>query len=60
VNVKPPARAPLAIFPILAAIVSIAMLTPAGAGAATVVNGDFEAGDLSGWQVENLPESSGN
>lgn len=40
----------------LAAIVSAcicALLAPAGAGAATVVNGGFETGDLSGWQVFN-------
>lgn len=29
----------------------IALLAPAGAGAATVVNGDFETGSLSGWTV---------
>jgi hypothetical protein len=28
-----------------------ALGAPAGAGAATVVNGDFETGNLSGWQV---------
>lgn len=32
-------------------LVGIALLAPAGAGAATVVNGDFEAGSLSGWNV---------
>lgn len=30
-----------------------ALMAPAGAGAATVVNGDFETGNLSGWQVFN-------
>jgi hypothetical protein len=34
-----------------------ALLLPAGAGAATVVNGDFETGNLSGWTVFN---STGN
>ena len=37
---------------ILAAL-ALALLIPAGAQAATVVNGDFEAGNLSGWQVFN-------
>lgn len=31
----------------------LAMAAPSGAAAATVVNGDFEAGSLSGWQVYN-------
>lgn len=49
----------------LAACAAIAtiLVVPAGAGAATVVNGDFETGNLSGWQVYNLPpepENSGN
>jgi hypothetical protein len=35
----------------LLAIVLVALLAPSGAGAATVVNGDFESGTLSGWQV---------
>jgi len=30
-----------------------ALMAPASAGAATVVNGDFETGTLSGWQVFN-------
>lgn len=39
---------------ILAVAVALAALTiPATAGAATVVNGDFEAGNLNGWQVYN-------
>jgi Ca2+-binding RTX toxin-like protein len=29
------------------------LLSPARAGAATLANGDFEAGNLSGWQVQN-------
>ncbi len=32
--------------------VSIAMVFSAGANAATVVNGDFETGNLSGWQTQ--------
>lgn len=35
------------------AVACAALAVPAGAGAATVVNGDFEAGNLSGWQVSN-------
>jgi len=38
-------------------------VAPAGASAAMVVNGDFETGTLSGWQVFNVPsepESTGN
>lgn len=33
------------------------LLLPAGAGAATVVNGDFETGNLSGWSVFNSSEN---
>jgi len=33
----------------VAALAAIALLAPLGAGAATVVNGDFETGTLSGW-----------
>src|SRR5262245_23746836 len=33
--------------------VGAALLAPTGAGAATVVNGDFETGTLSGWQLSN-------
>jgi hypothetical protein len=33
------------------ALISLALLAPSGAVAATVVNGDFEAGNLSGWHV---------
>jgi len=32
---------------------SVALAAPAGASAATVVNGDFETGTLSGWQQYN-------
>jgi hypothetical protein len=43
----------------LAAIVAI-LVVPAGAKAATVVNGDFETGNLSGWQLSNLPPEPGS
>lgn len=42
----------------LAAILCLALLAPRNAGAATVVNGDFETGTLSGWQVQDFPSSS--
>lgn len=32
-------------------------LAPGGAAAATVVNGDFESGDLRGWQVRRVVEA---
>jgi hypothetical protein len=32
-------------------LAGIALLAPSGAGAATVVNGDFESGSLSGWDL---------
>lgn len=35
------------------AVACVALAVPTGANAATVVNGDFEAGNLSGWQVSN-------
>lgn len=35
----------------VAVLVCAALAAPAGAAAATVVNGDFETGDLRGWQV---------
>jgi hypothetical protein len=35
------------------AAASMALLAPGSAGAASVVNGDYETGDLSGWQVHN-------
>src|SRR5262245_44510 len=40
---------------LVALMVSLGALSalPAGAGAAGVVNGDFETGNLSGWQVYN-------
>jgi hypothetical protein len=41
-----------------AAVAATAVLAaPATASAATVVNGDFETGNLSGWQVVNNPPS---
>ncbi len=50
---------------LLAACTAIAVLlaAPVGAGAATVLNGDFETGNLTGWQVSNIPpepENSGS
>lgn len=38
-------------------LAGIALLAPAGAGAARVVNGDFEAGNLSGWSVYRATQS---
>ena len=37
----------------LAAVAAFALLAPGGASAATVVNGDFETGNLTGWQQFN-------
>jgi hypothetical protein len=45
-------RSKLRIWP-LTAIAAVALLIPAGVEAATVVNGDFETGNLTGWQVFN-------
>jgi len=45
------------------AVASISLFAAAGASGATVVNGDFETGTLSGWQVSNAPpppETSGS
>jgi hypothetical protein len=39
---------------ILAVAILLALLAPGGAGAATVVNGGFEAGTLKGWQVHRV------
>ena len=39
--------------PALAAMAVCALILPAGASAATVANGDFETGNLNGWQVYN-------
>jgi hypothetical protein len=36
---------------VVAALACVAVATPAGAAAATVVNGDFETGTLKGWSV---------
>jgi hypothetical protein len=38
-----------------AALAAAALIGPATAGAATVVNGDFESGNLSGWTQVNIP-----
>jgi hypothetical protein len=35
----------------------LALLAPGGAGAATVVNGDFESGTFAGWQVHRALEA---
>ena len=43
----------------LALVVACALVAPTSASAATVVNGDFEAGNLNGWQVYNST-SAGN
>jgi hypothetical protein len=43
--------------PFVAAVLAALALTPASAGAATVVNGDFEAGDLSGWDVHRVTQA---
>jgi hypothetical protein len=44
-----------------AVVVIAALIAPAGATAATVVNGDFETGNLTGWQLVNNPTpESGN
>jgi hypothetical protein len=45
--------------PILTAAAVLLALAPGTAGAATVANGDFETGNLSGWQVSNST-SKGN
>jgi hypothetical protein len=42
---------------IVLAISCLALVIPAGAGAATVVNGDFETGNLTGWQQFNQTEA---
>lgn len=40
-----------------AAVACLALLGPAGASAATVVNGDFESGTLAGWHVQRATEA---
>lgn len=42
------------------AIACGALLIPAAANAASIVNGDFETGSLSGWQVYNSEPSCGS
>jgi hypothetical protein len=42
---------------IAAHVAALAVLAPSGAAAATVVNGGFEAGTLSGWNVHRLTEA---
>jgi hypothetical protein len=44
---------------VVAALAGCALLAPPGARAASVANGDFESGNLSGWQVYNS-NSTGN
>lgn len=46
------------VFVTIAAVFALALLTvgAAGAGANTVVNGDFETGDFEGWTVVNEPQ----
>lgn len=36
----------------LCAMAALVLVAPGGAAAATIVNGDFESGDLSGWHVQ--------
>jgi hypothetical protein len=42
---------------ILLIAVLVIALAPSGAGAATVVNGNFESGTLAGWQVQRTTEA---
>lgn len=51
---SPPRRSRLLI---VAAFALLALLSPAAVRAATVVNGDFEAGSLEGWQKGELTEA---
>lgn len=41
------------LFPLLASITALLAFTAASAGAATVVNGNFETGTTSGWSIKN-------
>ena len=41
---------------VVAALVCAVLAVPAGAGAAIVVNGDFETGTLKGWNVHRVTE----
>lgn len=47
-----PARSSLALL-----VACVALAAPAAAGAATVVNGDFESGNLDGWRVQRTTEA---
>ncbi len=47
-----------ALVAILAALAGLVLLLPNGAKAATVVNGDFETGNLTGWTNSSTIESS--
>ncbi len=44
----------------LAFCAGLALLAPAGAGAATVVNGNFETGNLEGWHVQTPDQEFGD
>ena len=47
-------RLPRRFFAFLPAVIAaVALAIPAASPAATIVNGDFETGNLSGWQVFN-------
>jgi hypothetical protein len=41
---------------VVAGLAGLALLAPRGAAAATVVNGDFESGNLAGWTVNRATE----
>lgn len=41
---------------VVAALACVALIAPAGGGAATVVNGDFETGTLKGWNAYRVTE----
>lgn len=41
------------------ALAALALLAPQAASAATVVNGDFEAGTLKGWEARKVTEAGG-
>jgi hypothetical protein len=47
------------LFLLASVLVGMALLAPTGAGAATVVNGDFESGNLNGWSVYRSAETGG-
>jgi hypothetical protein len=48
-------RLHLKVLVVAVAMAAVSLFAVAGAQAATVVNGDFETGNLSGWQQTNLP-----